>query len=330
MAGARFLLGVGPAVEASGTDHAEPQQRWGNGVDLGQTLPPEATNGPWRNLRAVKEKKVFDIHCHPWGPTQGHKEWQDNTNELIATMNFYGIAQAAVSPSRVPYETIAEKDIVPHLDRFIRVAGLPTIATIGKQLTPDLVAEQCTAALERDGCKMLGETMGDALINLQSRYSPAELKPIIDVVRKYEVPAQIHTGWAAGAPHRNWADYMGALLVAFPDVKFIMAHTGGPLAIPDGWEALRLLFSYKNAYVDTSTSPLEIISEAIKGVGVERVMFGSDFYHTGLEEAGPFHMRAVYTYWWNLNNIANADLTEDQRDWILYKSARKLLKLPEA
>jgi hypothetical protein len=38
----------------------------------------------------------------------------------------------------------------------------------------------------------------------------------------------------------------------------------------------------------------------------------------------------VYQHWWNLNTIANADMTEDQRDWVLYKSARKLLKLPPA
>jgi hypothetical protein len=334
MAGASLLPRVsnaaGASGRASGADSAEPQQKWGNGVDPGQTLPPEARNGPWRNLRAVKEQKVFDVHCHACGPLSGHKEWQDNTNELIAAMDFYGTAQAAMNPSHGPYETIVERDVVPHLDRLIRVTGLPTIATNGKQLTPDIVAEQCTAALERDGCKMVGESMGDALLSLQSRYSPSELKPIMDVVRKYDVPVQTHTGWSAGNPHRNWPDYMGALLAAYPDVKFIMGHTGGPLAVPDGWEALRLLFSYKNAYVDTSTSPLEIISEAVKGVGAERVMFGSDFYHPELEEGGPFHLRAVYTHWWNLNNIANADLTEDQRAWILYKSARKLLKLPEA
>jgi len=352
VAGASLLPGVPQTASASGqapeANSAEPQQRWGNGVDPGQTLPPEAANGPWRNLRAVKEKKVFDAHCHSWGPLPGQHKANDNTNALIAEMDHYGIAQAVLAPSRVVYETIAQNDVAPHLDRFIRATGMPTNATLGKELTPDILAEQTNMQLERDGCKIVGELSGDGLMGLQARYSPKELKPVIDVVRKYDVPVQIHTGWAPGAPHpkpdqdpreyvemaarvmRSWPDYVGALLAEYPDVKFILAHIGGALAIPDGHEALRLLFWYDNTYVDTSTSPVEIISEAVRGVGAERVMFGSDWHQPGLEDSGPFHMRAIYTHWWNLNNVANADLTEDQREWVLHKSARKLLKLPAA
>lgn len=346
-----MLSGVGRAGasgNASSVNPAEQQQKWGNGFDPGQTLPLEATDGPWRNLRAVKEKKVFDAHCHAWGALPGHSDVIDNTNDLIAAMDLHGIAQAVLAPARMSYDTILAKDVAPHPDRLIRVTGFPTNAVTAKELTPNSLAEQVQVQLERDGCKMLGETTGDALMGLQARFSAAELKPVMDLAKKYDVPVQIHTGWAPNAPHpapdqdprqyialaarvsRNWPDYAGALLAQYPDVKIIMAHTGGALAIPDGREALRLLFWYKNAYVDTSTSPAEIISEAVKGVGAERVMFASDWHQPGLEDSGPFHLRAMYKHWWNLNNIANADLTEDQRDWVLYKSARKLLKLPEA
>jgi predicted TIM-barrel fold metal-dependent hydrolase len=150
----------------------------------------------------------------------------------------------------------------------------------------------------------------------------------------------MHTGWSATSTRSSyalgypvawrWAEYVGALLAEYPDIKFIMAHTGGELATPDGWEAVRLAFSFDNAYVDTSRSPREIVSEVVRGVGAERVMFGSDWNRPQLAGNGPFHMRAIYQYWWNLNTIANADLTEEQRDWILYKSARKLLKLSPA
>lgn len=351
LAGASLLSGLGKAAGAPGPSQADSErqrQAWGNGFDPGQTLPAEATSGPWRELRAVKEKKVFDAHCHCWGTPPGHNEPVDNSDALIAAMDLQGIAQAALAPSRMPYDTVAANDVVPHLDRFIRVTGYPTKAVQGKQPTPDLVAEQTRIQMERDGCKLIGETTGDALMGLQARYSVSELKPIVDVARAYSVPVQVHTGWVPGAPHRkpgqdpreylqiaarvarSWPDYMEALLAEYPDVKFILAHTGGPLAIPDGYEALRLLFSYSNAYVDTSTSPLEIIVQAVKGVGAERVMFASDWNQPALLDYGPFHLRAVYQQWWNLNNIANADFTEDQKDWILYKSARKLLKLPEA
>ena len=347
MAGASlFTLNSKASVGGRRADSEAAPHRLADGVDPGQTLPAEATNGPWRNLRAVKEKKVFDLHAQSWGSPPGQKELKDNTIELIQSMDHHGIAQAVLSPSRAPFETIMERSVAPHSDRFIKAAGLPTTATQGKQLTPDLLAEQCRLALERDGCKVIGETMGDTLIRLQSRYSIGELKPIIDVVRKYDVPVLMHTGWTAEAKPlpgqdmrdylslhasatRNWPDYMGAVLAEYPDVKFIMAHTGGALAIPDGHEALRLLVWYDNAYVDTSTSPAEIITQAVRGAGAERVVFGSNWTIPELEERGPFPLRAISTHWWNLNCIANADLSEDQRDWVLYKSARRLLKLPE-
>src|ERR1019366_5228164 len=106
--------------------------------------------------------------------------------------------------------------------------------------------------------------------------------------------------------------------------------TGGSIEIPDGYEALRLLFSFDNAYIDTGKSTPRIVTEAVRGVGAERVLFATDWNRPQMKEYGPFNHRAVYQHWWNLNTIANADMTEDQRDWVLYKSARKLLKLSQA
>jgi predicted TIM-barrel fold metal-dependent hydrolase len=105
---------------------------------------------------------------------------------------------------------------------------------------------------------------------------------------------------------------------------------GGQFNHTDGWEAVRLLFSFDNAYCDTSKSRPDIVTEAVKGIGAERVMFGSDWNRPEMKEYGPYFMRSSYQHWHNLNTIANADMTEDQRDWVLYKSARKLLKLGDA
>ncbi len=103
-----------------------------------QALPPEATDGPWRNLRAVKEKKVFDMHTHCWEtPTQGTNyitekrahdldEWKDYTEELIASMDRHGVAQAALSPAFVPYEKYRDTSFKAHPDRFIKMSSMLT------------------------------------------------------------------------------------------------------------------------------------------------------------------------------------------------------------
>jgi len=337
------------AAQTSANHRAAPQQKWGMGVDPGQSLPPEATNGPWRNLRAVKERKVFDVHCHAYAArVQGHNykeegelhaisKWQDYTNELIAAMDRHGIAQAAMNSAHETYETVVSTDVTPHLDRFVRSSGMPTNDSKGKDLTPQMVAEIYRTHLERDGCVLIGETAGDAFTSLlrQKKYTAKDLKPMADVVMKHDVPVQMHTGWSATVVRSyqaawHWAEDVGAVLAEYPDIKFILGHTGGERATPDGWEAVRLAFSFDNAYVDTSKSPAEIVSEVVRGIGAERVMFGSDWNRPEILGYGPFHTRAVYQHWYNLNTIANADLTDDQRDWILHKSARKLLKLPQA
>ncbi len=79
--------------------------------------------------------------------------------------------------------------------------------------------------------------------------------------------------------------------------------------------------------VPASKTTSTIITEGVRGIGAERVVWGSDWNRPEMKEYGPYHYRNVYQRWWNLNQIAMADLTEDQRDQVLYKTARTLLKL---
>ena len=348
-AGTAAFLGLG-GLEALAKD---PAKRWGWGVPPGQTLPPEATTGPWRNLRAVKEKRVFDIHVHcfetveqgtNYAETAEHHRrdrWRNYVKELIASMDRHGVAVAALNPAFTDFEKIYEEAYLPHKNRFILSAGLPTTATKAKgsraDLTPEEVAAIYKEQLTKYGARFIGETAGGAITRLMPKYRARELKPIVDVVLEFDVPVQIHTGWTPtgtginyGNPYQtspDWARIVGEFMAHYPQVKVILAHTGGQFKEVDGWEAIRLLYSFDNAYVDTAKSPAEIITAAVKGAGAERVLFGSDWNRPELKTYGPYYLRAAYQHWWNLNNVAMADISEDQRDWVLYKSAHKLLKL---
>jgi len=337
------------------------QQKWAMGVDPGQNLPPEAAQGPWRDLRAVKEKKVIDAHVHSYEtPAQGHNykeaghmhelhQWKDYTDDMIASMDRHGIAQCALIPAFVTYETVLETSFKAYPDRIIRAAGLPTESTKAKSsagahlpgaeapLTPTEFAAILRKQLVEDGCKYVGESAGNAIPRaLMPKYSLKDLKPVIDLVLEFDVPVQFHTGWTATgtaigsktySTSGKWAETLGSLMAAYPEMKVILGHTGGRFAALDGWEAVRLMFSFDNIYCDTAKSTPEIVGEVVRGIGAERVLFGSDWNRPELKTYGPYHMRQVYQHWYNLNTIAQADLTDDQRDWILYKSAKKLLKL---
>lgn len=362
------MAGVGAAFAAGGAGAAFAQYermdgRWGQGTAPGQQLPPSATEGPWRNLRAVRERKVIDLHCHSFEtPQQGSNyeqsaaqhardEWRDYTNEMLASMDRHGIALAVLNPAFTTVEQVYQQSYLPHRDRYILSAGWPPesikerqrgLRMVGNeaQFTPREVADIYRRQITEYGARMIGETAGNAItFGLMPRLSTRELTPIIDVILEHDVPVQIHTGWTPTGTALNrgsygtapeWADVVGRFMASFPDVKLILGHVGGQFNQQDGWEGVRLLYSFDNAYCDTSKSRPEIVTEAVRGIGPERVMFGSDWNRPEMKEYGPYFMRSSYQHWHNLNTIANADLTEDQRDWVLYKSARRLLKLGDA
>jgi predicted TIM-barrel fold metal-dependent hydrolase len=123
---------------------------------------------------------------------------------------------------------------------------------------------------------------------------------------------------------------MGSLFSAYPQVKFVLGHTGGVIETPDAWEAVRLAYSFDNTYCEVSKSPARIITAAVKGIGAERVLFGSDWNRVEPQTYGPLDEGYIFQQWYTLNHVAEADITEDERDQILYKTARMLLKLGPA
>jgi hypothetical protein len=362
--GAGAAAGGGAAIGGGAFAQAAPggDNRWGWGAPPGQNLPPSANAGPWRSMRAVRERKVFDIHVHAYEtPAQGRNyrdagaeharnRYVNYVNQLIASMDQHGVAKAALNPAFTTFEEVYETAFVPHRDRFILSAGSPTAETMRRMnvqggaipMTPQEVAALYRTQLTRYGAKFIGETAGGLTRNLIGRHPISDLRPIVDVLLEFDVPIQIHTGWTPTGTARDrnvaadyvtaseWADAMGRFMAAYPDVKLILAHMGGQFGELDGWEAVRLLYSFDNCYCDTAKAPNFIIEAAVRGIGAEKVIFGSDWNRPEMKEYGPYHYRAAYQHWQNLNAVATADITEDERDWVLYKSAQRLLKLEGA
>ncbi|MGJ8638566.1 MAG: amidohydrolase family protein [Opitutaceae bacterium] len=66
---------------------------------------------------------------------------------------------------------------------------------------------------------------------------------------------------------------------AHPDLKMILAHWGGGLALMESNPKLRKIL--KNVYYDTAASPLlydsSIFRSVVEAVGIEKVLYGSDY-----------------------------------------------------
>jgi predicted TIM-barrel fold metal-dependent hydrolase len=319
---------------------------------VGVDLPKEALDGPWRNLRAVKEKQIIDAHVHPWETkTQGDDNAStraahaddnlaDMSDYMIASMDYFGIGYVVCNPAFASFEKQIATSFKKHSDRLWLSCGLPSEETQRRggvsKMTPEEVAEILRAQIKKYGAVMIGETAAGAIRN----WAPKDVKPIIDVAVEYDMPLQLHTGWgqtattslaAGGKPYESastWAEDLARYIQSYPEAKFMLGHQGGQMPLPDGWEAVRLFYSFDNVIAEVSKVQPQIIEACVRGRGADRVVWGSDWNRPEPKNYGPYLYRNSFQHWWNLNNIAVADITEDERDWVLYKSIRRMLHLP--
>lgn len=334
----------------------DPHVRRALNIPEGQDLPSDAYYGPWRTMRGVQQRKVIDMHCHSYETrTQGINYAQtaerhasgdfiDTSDAMIRSFDRHGIAKGTLIPAFVPFEQVVETSYARHRDRYILTAGLPTREMVQQGKTvDDLTPEELAAIYRRMFSEFhvshIGESAGAGLRSLAARLGPRACAPVIDVLMDVGRPI-VHmdpgswspTGTARGLGVYSSGDMIdevtAPLIASYPDVKFVVAHAGGQFWQLDGQRVMRLLFSLDNTYTEVSkTFDSNTITTMARGIGPERMMYGSDWNRPQMKTYGPYHLRAAYQHWNSLNTLARADLNEDERDWVLWKSATQLLGL---
>lgn len=114
------------------------------------------------------------------------------------------------------------------------------------------------------GVKLRPESEGFKIDNLDL------LAPIFEAAERLGVPVYIHSSYESrlSAP-----EAIERVAEAFPEVSILIGHMGG-----GSWSAVRAAMRCENLYLETSgaRSP-GVILEAVKALGAERVVYGSDF-----------------------------------------------------
>jgi len=99
----------------------------------------------------------------------------------------------------------------------------------------------------------------------------------------------------------------------FPDLKIIMAHLRGV-----DIRGVLTVKNYENIYIDTSgAQPVSgIIEYAVRKIGSERILFGSDVYFPGGRDLPV-----------QLNAVTGSSIKTKNKEKILFKNAKRILKI---
>jgi len=101
---------------------------------------------------------------------------------------------------------------------------------------------------------------------------------IYELAQEFNLPIIFHTGLSPAAPEylRRFVkidDYLCAVR-DFPKVRFILGHGGG---YSDWTEAIEIAKKYENVYLETSGQPPKVISEFVKKIDINKILYGSDW-----------------------------------------------------
>jgi predicted TIM-barrel fold metal-dependent hydrolase len=142
-------------------------------------------------------------------------------------------------------------------------------------------------------------------------------KTLIRSASEVGLPVILHTGCFHSHalykdPAQGQAQRFSEWFETYKDVRFVLAH----MNFHEPNVAFDLMEEHANLYADTSWQPAEVVGEAVRRVGAERVLFGTDWPFVGNNlDVGLARVRDC---------IESGVMTEEQSKLILGENAAKL------
>ena len=137
------------------------------------------------------------------------------------------------------------------------------------------------------------------------RITDAVVDPLMEVAAEFDRPVYFHTG----TPVSSMPFQLTELAMRFPKANLIMGH----MAFSDFWyDVTKATKAVDNIYLDTSMQWPAFITNQIKAVGAEKIMFGSDLPNNELSL--------------EIEKITRYVTDEQPSDSIFFKTAQKIFK----
>lgn len=240
---------------------------------------------------------IIDAHAHVWGG-----RYEESTNILLRAAERFNISRLHVSGLLNYYSDQAEIEMLNgDVHRFMKQE-------------PELIEGYCYVnpanpnALDvlRRGVEQYG--MSGMKLWVATYCDDPAVFPLVEQCIQYNIPILIHSfhKTIGQLEHESTGVHVARLAARYPEVKILMAHFGG-----NGYHGIKAIRDYPNVWTDFSGTYFrrDELDYAIRHIGAERVVFGSDI---------------TITYLVNVGQVEEAELTPEQKDYIYYKNAQKL------
>jgi uncharacterized protein len=223
---------------------------------------------------------IIDAHAHlgpglkaevPFGPLYN----AETPAGLLALMDRVGIDKAVVFAPNWHGGWQGEDFTDPNYERANAAIGEAVRQHAGRfvgfaRVNPKF-GRQAAAELE---ARLTMGFRGLKLDNEHDGYSPANMKllgPLMEICATHTAPVIVHTGFHPAEPL-----IFLPLARAFPRVNFILGHMGYRI-VADAIIAAR---RSENIYLETSAQMPHSILSGVRGLGADRVVFGTDLPYT--------------------------------------------------
>ena len=242
---------------------------------------------------------IIDAHSH-----LGYSEiFSAGVTEelLLTTMDANGIDATVVMPA-------AGSDPIPTHDAIAALCGRLPERVFGMISMTPLIGR---SAYVHEARRCVRE-LGFKAIKLHPQahaVSPAfEVTNVVfEMAAELGVPVMVHTG--SGAPFA-----LPSLLIRrareYPELTIILAHAGFAIYTEEAIVAAEVC---DNIYLEPTWCIAGDIRRMVKNLGPQRVMFGGDL---------PSNVPVELTKYRTL------DLSQDEREWCLWRTASEVFKLP--
>lgn len=241
---------------------------------------------------------IIDMHTHIWGG-----RYDQHAKALLTNCERYGIDKVFVSGLIRQYSP--EEEVKSQNEDIVRFKREnPDVAEGYVYVNPRHAnaLDVLRQGIEQDG--MIGMKLWIA-----TYCDDPSVFPLIEQCIEYDVPILLHAFYKAVGqyPDESVGTHVAELAKRYPQAKLIMAHLGG-----NHYHGIKAIRDYPNVVTDISGSLFrrEEVDYAVRLLGAERVLFGSDM--------------PGCSYITNYGQVEEADLTPEERQLIYAGNTMRL------